>query len=95
MKTPIETTTKSFALVTALGLSVGLMGCGSTADEYSAVDKDGVVCEMEKPIGSNIMTKVCRTAQERANMQDNSRNAFFRMQNAGSTSHASNNADGE
>ena len=74
-----------------------LFGCNSTSsiatnssysNDTSLTAQNGVVCEMEKPVGSHIFKKVCRTAQERANLQEESRTTFFSMQNSGGTSHA-------
>ena len=54
-------------------------------------DNDGVVCKMEKRIGSNMMTRVCRTAEQRAAQAEAGREGMLRLQRAGSTS----GADGE
>lgn len=57
-------------------VSLIIMGCNSTeetakADTASnAKDHDGVVCKLEKRVGSNMMHKVCRTAEERRAERD-------------------------
>lgn len=99
MKTFNKRTFKRLTLIATVCISSSLTGCYSTvdrnADQYTAEDIEnrvnGVECKMEKPVGSNILTRVCRTAQERADLQEESRATFFRMQNAGGASHA----DGE
>lgn len=73
-----------------------LSGCQNTqsasANDYkssnSANDDDGVVCRMEKRIGSNMMTRVCRTAEERAAQAEAGREGMLRLQKTGSTSNA-------
>lgn len=78
-----------------------LTGCQNTqsasADDYkdskgsnvaAANDDDGVVCRMEKRIGSNMMTRVCRTAEQRAAQAEAGREGMLRLQRAGSTSNA-------
>lgn len=54
-------------------------------------DNDGVVCKMEKRTGSNMMTRVCRTAEERAAQAEAGREGMLRLQRMGSTS----SSDGE
>ncbi|WP_100642065.1 hypothetical protein [Alteromonas facilis] len=79
-----------------------LAGCNSTSssttastESSSAVakanDDDGVVCKMEKRIGSNMMTRVCRTAEERAAQEEAGREGMLRLQRGSMTS----GADGE
>lgn len=52
-------------------VSLVMMGCNSTDSvttaqaDTNAEEHDGVVCKLEKRVGSNMMTKVCRTAEER------------------------------
>lgn len=71
-----------------------LSGCQNTqsasANDYknSADEDDGVVCRMEKRVGSNMMTRVCRTAEERAAQAEAGREGMFRLQRSGSTSNA-------
>lgn len=89
-------TLKQLSLVLCVSSSAVLSGCYSTADrnaeKYTAetVENrvDGVECNMERPVGSHIRTRVCRTAQERADLQEEGRATFFRMQNSGGASHA-------
>ena len=79
-----------------------LAGCNSTtsasrtsesSDQRVAAvdDDDGVVCKMEKRIGSNMMTRVCRTAEERAAQEEAGREGMLRIQRGSMTS----GADGE
>lgn len=69
-----------------------LTGCNSTssdtatAQSLASSDNDGVVCKLEKRIGSNMMTRVCRTAEERAAMEEAGREGFLRMQSGSMTS---------
>jgi len=73
-----------------------LSGCQNTqsasANDYknSSSDSgdDGVVCRMEKRIGSNRMARVCRTAEERAAQAEAGREGLLRLQKTGSTSNA-------
>ena len=72
-----------------------LMGCESTrtasndsASTSAASNDDGVICKMEKRVGSNMMTRVCRTAEERAAQEEAGREGFFRLQKQGMTSNA-------
>ena len=71
-----------------------LTGCQNTesasSGDYanSADDDDGVVCKMEKRVGSNMMTRVCRTAEQRAAQAEAGREGMLRLQRAGSTSNA-------
>lgn len=86
-----------------LAAFVALSGCNSTSSASNSSangeqnvaaaskDDDGVVCRMEKRIGSNMMTRVCRTAEERAAQAEAGREGMLRLQRSGSTS----NADGE
>lgn len=67
----------------AIGLvSLMMMGCNSTeetakADTASnAEEHDGVVCKLEKRVGSNMMHKVCRTAEERRAERDAAQEAM-------------------
>ena len=68
-----------------------LAGCNSTssdtvtAQSLASSDNDGVVCKMEKRVGSNMMTRVCRTAEERAAMEEAGREGFLRMQSGSMT----------
>lgn len=91
--------------IIVLAAFLALAGCNSTSSasrsgsqsgdqNVAAVsddDDDGVVCRMEKRIGSNMMTRVCRTAEERAAQAEAGREGMLRLQRSGSTS----NADGE
>ena len=82
---------------------LALSGCNSTSSaskdsngnsdqSVAAVnDDDGVICRMEKRVGSNMMTRVCRTAEQRAAQAEAGREGMLRLQRAGSTS----GADGE
>ncbi|MBT0584861.1 hypothetical protein [Alteromonas oceanisediminis] len=85
-------------------LVVGLLalaGCNSTdtassssssEQNVAAIDKDdGVICKMERRTGSNMMTRVCRTAEERAAQEEAGREGLRRLQRGGVTS----GADGE
>ncbi|MDM7860522.1 hypothetical protein QTP81_07930 [Alteromonas sp. ASW11-36] len=75
------------------------LGCVSThernsskyASDGTANNDDGVICRMEKRTGSNMMTRVCRTAEERAVLEQAGREGFERLQRTGITS----NADGQ
>lgn len=81
-----------------LGLaSAMLIGCGATELETSDVvaknttnekEHDGVVCKLEKRVGSNMMYKVCRTAEERAAEQEAGREGMLRLQRTSMTSGA-------
>jgi len=74
-----------------------LAGCNSTTSASkdsaesngqtvaAANDDDGVVCRMEKRIGSNMMTRVCRTAEQRAAQAEAGREGMLRLQRSGST----------
>jgi len=97
MKTINTQSLKNLSFIATMCAATLLVGCNSTSDitadsTYSnnnpLTAQNGVVCEMEKPVGSHIFKRVCRTAQERANLQDESRSTFFSMQNSGGTSHA-------
>lgn len=75
-----------------LAASAALLGCESTGTRYSekytassANNDDGVVCKMEKRIGSNMMTRVCRTAEERAAMEEAAREGILRLQGGSET----------
>ncbi len=80
-----------------LAAFLALTGCGSTssngtnAQSLASSDDDGVVCKMEKRIGSNMMTRVCRTAEERAAMEEAGREGMLRLQRGSMTT----GADGE
>lgn len=85
-----------------LAVLLVLVGCNSTSPVYHSPDgsnqnvavvdaNDGVVCKMEKRIGSNMMTRVCRTAEDRAAEAEASREGMLRFQRGSVTS----GADGE
>lgn len=77
----------------ALVVLLSLSGCNSTAeiDEQSlaSTENDGVVCKLEKRVGSNMMTRVCRSAEERAAQAEAGREGMLRLQRNGVTSNAS------
>lgn len=88
--------------VIVLAAFLALAGCNSTSsaskesDDSSqnvaaASNSDGVICKMEKRVGSNMMTRVCRTAEQRAAQEEAAREGWLRLQRSGSTS----NGDGE
>ena len=85
----------------SVALLAGLMGCQNTLSSVATVQQDsqqtniaaanaddGVICKMEKRIGSNMMTRVCRTAEQRAAQAEAGREGWLRLQKAGSTSNA-------
>ncbi len=66
-------------------------GCSST-DELSTSELvaktmrsngDGVLCKMEKPIGSHMKTRVCRSANEREELAESSQVYFQRHLKSG------------
>ena len=72
-----------------------LAGCQSSqtastsATSNSALNSDdGVICKMEKRVGSNMMTRVCRTAEQRAAEQEAGRDGMLRLQGGSMTSNA-------
>ncbi|WP_100655739.1 hypothetical protein [Alteromonas flava] len=85
-----------------LAAFLALAGCNSTSSSKTSAqesnsevasvsDDDGVVCKMEKRIGSNMMTRVCRTAEQRAAQEEAGREGMLRLQRGSMTS----GADGE
>ena len=85
----------------AMTIIAGLAGCQNTqsaavADKQdsqltnavAANTDDGVVCKMEKRIGSNMMTRVCRTAEQRAAQAEAGKEGWLRLQRMGSTTNA-------
>ncbi|WP_100643481.1 hypothetical protein [Alteromonas facilis] len=92
MSTLKRKTLLHFPLIITLTASAALLGCESTGTRYSekyastgASNDDGVVCKMEKRIGSNMMTRVCRTAEERRAMEDAAREGILRLQSGSET----------
>jgi starvation-inducible outer membrane lipoprotein len=85
------------AAVFALGACNSTSSASKDSDESNEQtvatvnDNDGVVCKMEKRIGSNMMTRVCRTAEERAAQAEAGRDGMLRLQRMGSTT----SSDGE
>lgn len=49
-------------------------------------EDDGLVCKLEKRIGSNMRTKVCRTQEMIDKQREASKEGWTRLQRAGSTS---------
>lgn len=72
-------------------VSVMLTGCNATDNDGAKVAKsnaeesDGLVCRMEKKTGSNRMTRVCFTAEEREQMEEASREGWLRLQRSSET----------
>lgn len=65
--------------------ALAMAGCGSTSSssksaEFAANDDDGMTCKMEKKVGSNMMRRVCYTAEEREQQEEAAREAWTRMQ---------------
>ncbi|MBL52611.1 MULTISPECIES: hypothetical protein [Marisediminitalea] len=77
-------------------VSLVMMGCNSTDSattakaDTNADEHDGVVCKLEKRVGSNMMTKVCRTAEERQAERDAANEAMTRYGRTRMTSGADN-----
>ncbi|WP_282146402.1 hypothetical protein [Alteromonas stellipolaris] len=83
--------------ILALSVVLSVAACSSTdnkKDSYANVqttsnsakaEDDGMVCRMEKKIGSNRMTRVCYTAKEREQMEEASRDGWLRTQRSSST----------
>lgn len=95
MKTEISSIKQFTKLATCAMVGAFLLGCESTTTASSdssrasaASNDDGVICKMEKRVGSNMMTRVCRTAEERAAQEEAGREGFFRLQKQGMTSNA-------
>lgn len=72
-------------LATSVALTLG--ACGSTSNSTSAeyasnddYESDGMVCKMEKKIGSNRMQRVCYTVEERERMREAGKEGWLRMQ---------------
>ena len=61
----------------------------TSATSNSALSSDdGVICKMEKRVGSNMMTRVCRTAEQRTAEQEAGRDGMLRLQGGSMTSNA-------
>ncbi|MBT0587378.1 hypothetical protein [Alteromonas oceanisediminis] len=76
---------------------VMISGCQSTQTSATPSDPksvaaldsdDGVVCKMERRVGSNMMTRVCRTAEERAAQEEAAREGMLRLQGGSMTTGA-------
>lgn len=76
---------------------IALAGCSSTSSNASSsTDQasnniasskdDGMVCKMERKVGSNMMRRVCYTAEEREMMEEAARESWTRMQRGTETS---------
>lgn len=79
----------------AASVALTLGACGSTSNtsssEYASNDygdDDGMVCKLEKKIGSNRMQRVCYSVEEREQMQEAAREGWTRMQGRNATSGA-------
>ena len=76
-----------------LAASVALLmtACNSTSNDsssnYAKNDDgdDGMVCKMEKKIGSNRMQRVCYSVEEREQMREAGREAWTGMQGRNET----------
>lgn len=44
-----------------------ISGCSSSSQQQAS--NDGLICKMEKPTGSNIATRVCRTPEQIAALE--------------------------
>ncbi|MCW8107681.1 hypothetical protein OPS25_04080 [Alteromonas ponticola] len=81
-------------LAVVVPLLFGVVGCNSTADSDRIAKNsnleadDGQVCKMEKRIGSNRMTRVCHTAEEREQMEEAAREGWTRLQKGSMTTGA-------
>ncbi|MCG7645196.1 hypothetical protein MHM87_06295 [Alteromonas sp. Cnat3-28] len=74
-------------VILASSLVLALGACGSTGNQSSQYAKantnaedDGMVCKMEKKIGSNRMQRVCYSVEEREQMREAGRDGWLRMQ---------------
>jgi hypothetical protein len=84
--------------IAAVAIIVGITGCQNT-QSTAAYDKqdsqltnavaanvdDGMVCKMEKRVGSNMMTRVCRTAEQRVAEAEAGKEGWLRLQRMGQT----------
>ncbi|MDM7859091.1 hypothetical protein QTP81_00550 [Alteromonas sp. ASW11-36] len=61
---------------------------GPTGNSATAEDDDGVICKMERRVGSNMMTRVCRTAEQRAAQEEAGREGMLRLQRGSMTTNA-------
>ncbi|QMW13667.1 hypothetical protein H3302_11335 [Pseudoalteromonas sp. MT33b] len=59
-------------------LAVLMTGCASSSDEQAS--NDGLICKMEKPTGSNIPKRVCRTPEQIAAMEKEGRDGIRDIQ---------------
>ncbi|MCF7518647.1 MULTISPECIES: hypothetical protein [unclassified Pseudoalteromonas] len=59
-------------------LAVLMSGCASSSDEQAS--NDGLICKREKPTGSNIPTRVCRTPEQIAAMEKESKEGIRDIQ---------------
>ncbi|AFT77648.1 hypothetical protein AMBLS11_05300 [Alteromonas macleodii str. 'Black Sea 11'] len=82
-------------IILASSLALTLGACSSTSSQSAQYAKaeveaneadDGVVCKMEKKIGSNRMQRVCYSAEEREQMREAGRDGWLRMQRGTETS---------
>lgn len=53
-------------------------GCANS--QTSAETNDGLICKMEKPTGSNIAKRVCRTPEQMAAIEKQSKKAVHNIQ---------------
>ncbi|APD93421.1 hypothetical protein BM523_05000 [Alteromonas mediterranea] len=78
------------AILVSLVAAFTISGCNSTSNSSSAEvasnEDDGMVCKMEKKVGSNMMRRVCYTPEEREMMENTAREAWTRMQRGTETS---------
>ena len=79
-------------IILASSLALTLGACGSTSNQSSQYAKadtnaedDGMVCKLEKKIGSNRMQRVCYSVEEREQMREAGREAWTRMQGRNET----------
>jgi hypothetical protein len=75
----------------AASVALSLAACSSTSNDsssaYAKTDEgdDGMVCKLEKKIGSNRMHRVCYSVEEREQMREAGREAWTRMQGRNET----------
>ena len=70
--------------ITILTLALGLAGCANSEDSTAqAKADDGMICKMEKPTGSNIATRVCRTPEELEKERELARDSMQSMTRGG------------
>lgn len=71
--------------ITILTLALGLAGCANSESStaQAKAEDDGMVCKMEKPTGSNIATRVCRTPEELERERELARDSMQSMTRGG------------